>query len=265
MTIGPATRLLLPAVGVLSLTGCTWMSYIGTDTSGAEYGQTWFVGGAGPIGNVVGTVDVPTGLRAAGYQGAIEVFGWQSVVGGTLRDQMDRERNMAQARRLADRIQAYLDDYPGRRVDIIALSAGTGIATWALESLPEDCRVGTVVFLASSLSRRYDLSEALRRVDGRLYCFYSREDNILRVGIPLAGSVDRESETAAGLYGFALPEQPSRRVLDLYRERLRNRPYKARWRHLGYHGQHTDCTKPRFIAEVVAPLLEEATDSFESP
>lgn len=241
------------------LPGCTWMSYIGTDETGSELGRTYFVGGAGPIGHVVGTMDVPRGLRQGHYRGSIEVFAWQSVVGGTLRDQMDRTRNEDQARRLAQRIQDYLAEFPGRRVNLVALSAGTGVVAWALEALPPECRVGTVVFLGSSLSRPYDLTPALERLDGRLYCFYSSRDPILRYGVPVTGPVDRESgqADAAGLYGFLLPPRAGDHTRNLYRQRLRNRPYKSAYAHYGYHGLHTDSTSPRFIAKVVVPLLHE--------
>ena len=238
-------------------TGCTWMSYLGTDERGSELGRTYFVGGAGFVGHVTGTLAVPKGLRQAGYRGAIEVFGWQSVVGGTLRDQMDRSRNEGQAHRLAERIRAYVQAFPDGPVDIIALSAGTGVVTWALESLPEDVRIRNVVYLGSSLSRRYDLSEALRRLEGRLYNFYSSRDAVLRYGMPIAGSVDGELgwPSVAGLYGFALPPDLDDTGWQVYRQRLRNRPYKSRYARFGYRGQHTDATSPEFIARIVTPLL----------
>lgn len=241
------------------LSGCTWMSYIGSDDRGSELGRTYFVGGAGAVGQVVGTIDVPRGLRQGRYRGSIEVFAWQSVVGGALRDQMDRGRNEDQARRLAQRIQDYLAEHPGRRVNIVALSAGTGITAWALESLPPGCRIGTVVFLGSSLSRQYDLTAALEQIDGRLYCFYSSRDPILRLGVPIAGSVDREvrQADAAGSYGLLLPPRADDRTRALYRERLRNRPYRSAYARYGYRGLHTDSTAPRFIAKVVVPLLKE--------
>lgn len=233
------------------------MSYLGTIDEGREYGKTYFVGGAGPVGNVVGTIDVPEGLRRGGYPGAIETFGWQSVVGGTLRDQMDRARNLGQAQRLAARIRAYMDAYPGRPVNLIGLSAGTGIATWALESLPDGYNVQTVVFLASSLSRGYDLSSALAHVAGKVYVFTSTEDAVLRYMLPVAGSVDREFGTteAAGLYGFVLPRGSDEQTYRLYRAHLRHRPYKRKYARYGYHGGHTDCTSQEFIAHVVTPLL----------
>ncbi len=237
--------------------GCVWMSRLGTDEAGLPHGKTWFVGGAGSVGNVVGTFDVPRGLRAAHYKGAIEVFGWQSVVGGTLRDMLDRERNEGEARRLAADIQNYLDQHPGRRVNLIALSAGTGIATWALEALPPTYRVGTVVYLGSALSRDYDLSRALERISGRLHCFYSADDPLLRYGLPITGAVDRSSPVAAGLYGFARPSAADGPQQAGYARRLRNHPYRHEYADYGYFGWHADSTSPRFIEKVVAPLLNE--------
>lgn len=244
---------------LLTAPGCTWLSHLGTTQYGSEYGRTYFIGGAGPIGNVIGTTSVPKGLRDANYRGSTEVFAWQSVVGGTLRDQMDRERNEDQARRLAARIVAYLDEYPGRRVNIVALSAGTGVATWTLEALPANYRVGTVVFLGSSLSRRYDLTAALAKVEGHLYNFSSTRDPLLKFGLPVTGTVDREDDGAgaAGLYGFILPSEADEATRELYRRRLRNRPYRTAYREFGNYGLHADATHEKFVSHVVAPLLME--------
>lgn len=249
------------------VTGCTWISTLGTDERGLQYGKTWFIGGAGAIGNVVGTFDVPNGLRQAKYRGAIEVFAWQSVLGGTLRDQMDRERNEGEARRLAKDVQDYLDRFPGRRVNIIALSAGTGIATWTLEALPKRYRVGTVVFLGSSMSREYDLSTAMSRIAGHLYCFHSSGDPLLRFGLPITGSVDRDgsSSGAAGLYGFVPPPKASAATKQLYAERLRDCPYQPEYSKYGYYGMHADSTSPAFVEHVVAPLLNEPLAGPEPP
>jgi pimeloyl-ACP methyl ester carboxylesterase len=235
------------------------MARLGTDEQGSQYGKTFFIGGAGPVGNFVGTTDVPKGLRAAKYRGAIEVFGWQAVIGGTLRDVIDRERNAEQARRLAETIQGYLDQHPDRRVNLIALSAGTGITTWALEALPEGYRVGTVVYLGSALSRAYDLSAALERIDGHLHCFYSAADPLLRYGLPMTGSVDRETAAgeAAGLYGFGTPPGADAETRRRYAQRLRNRPYRRDYAGYGYYGWHADSTSPRFVEKVIAPLLAE--------
>lgn len=255
-------RFLLLAVGLCGLVGCTWMSQLGTSHRGREYGKTYYVGGAGSVGNIVGTIDVPWGLRRAGYKGAIEVFAWQSMVGGTLRDLTDRSRNESQGRRLARRMRRYMDRHPDRPVNLIALSAGTGVATWALEALPERYHVARVVFLGSSMSRGYDLSTALQRIHGRLYNFYSTHDPVLRYMLPVSGSVDREpwAQAAAGLYGFVLPRRADAPARELYKRRLRNRPYLTSYAQYGYFGIHADSIASGFVQHVIAPLLMRPLD-----
>ena len=71
------------------------------------------------------------------------------------------------------------------------LSAGTAIATFALERLPEDVKVDSVVFLSSSLASRYPMTRALRRVKHGLYVFYSPDDAILKTFVPYTGTADR--------------------------------------------------------------------------
>ena len=237
--------------------GCIALAPLGSSDHGIERGKIWFVGGAGGLGNIVGTFDVPRGLRAAGYKGAISVFAWQSVIGGTLRDQMDRPRNEAEARRLAAEIEQYMDKYPGRPVSLVALSAGTGITTWALEALPKPCCVQTVVYLSSSMSCTYDLSAAVRRVSGQLHVFHSDRDPVLQLMMPLAGSVDRDATSAGalGVEGARFPTGATAQARELYEARIRNHAYKESYAQYGYFGMHTDSTAASFIEHVVAPLI----------
>ncbi|NLG42874.1 MAG: hypothetical protein GX547_06485 [Phycisphaerae bacterium] len=254
-----AVVLFAAAVGLSA--GCNPISRVdlGTDLRGSQHGRVYYVGGAGTFGNV-GMIDVPKGLRRAGWRGSVEVFKWQSTLGGTVRDQIDHERNREKARELAREIVSYARRYPGRPVHIVALSAGTGIATWALESLPDGVDVENVVFLASSLSRSYNLTSALRRVKRRVYNFYSPDDPVLRYALPITGSVDREHEllgspAVAGLLGFELRDVSSERARMLYDARVQNMPYRKKYREYGYRGNHTDVTSADFIEHVVAPLI----------
>jgi pimeloyl-ACP methyl ester carboxylesterase len=245
-------------------TGCTWISYLGTDSRGAERGMTYYVGGAGYLGQV-GTIDVPKGLRAGGYRGATECFGWQSIFGGALRDEIDRDRNEGQAQRLAHRITAYATRYPGRPINVIALSAGTGIAVWAVEELPDTVHVRNVVFLGSSLSHRYDLSRALARIDGQLISFYSDSDPILRYAVPLAGSVDREYDRPGGLRPFAPPAGAPPELRNAYASKVRNIGYRKAFARYGHFGGHIDGTNAAFVERYIAPVIRQELPSIAEP
>lgn len=255
-----AGRAALLLLSLAMLPGCTWIANLGTDLRGEPFGKTFYLGGAGTLGHV-GTLDVPNGLRDAGYRGAIEVFGWQSWVGGTLRDQLDQERNFEEAVRFAQRIEDYARRYPGRRINIIALSGGTGIATWALEGLSTRVRIGTIAYLSSSLSRDYDLTKALRRVDGRLYSFHSAGDPVLLAMVPLAGTIDRQFSlnNIAGLRGFTVPRKAPAATRSAYAQKVRNIPWREEFAEYGYLGGHTGATTRAFVARFVAPLIIRAT------
>jgi pimeloyl-ACP methyl ester carboxylesterase len=248
-------------------TGCQLFPRLGTDPRGGDLGKTFYVGGAGPIGNVVGSTSVPRGLRKGGYRGAIEVFGWQSVVGGTLRDQMDLSRNRNEGRRLAQKIIDYLDEYPGRHVNLIGLSAGTGILTFALEALPEEYRVGQVIFLGSSLSRTYNMATALRRFEGVCWNFYSTQDQVLKYAVPITGSVDRafQGENIAGLHGLAPPPDATDATVRLYRRHVRNMPWQPEYRSYGWDGGHTGTTNAKFVAAILAQLIDPASGQVRGP
>lgn len=216
-------------------------------------GLTIYVGGAGPIGHV-GSLDVPLGLQDAGYEGYVKVFPWQGLTHAG--DQMNLSKNRERASELAAEIRNYAREYPGKKINIIALSAGTGIAAFALEFLPERIQVQNVIFLGCSLSSRYDLTRALRRVRGGLYCVYSPTDGILKDVVWYTGTVDRIKGSAgiAGLEGFA---RPSTTAADMARQyaKLHNVAYRTEFAGSGYRGGHIDSTSRQFVANYLAGTI----------
>ncbi|HUN82432.1 MAG TPA: hypothetical protein VMV81_13090, partial [Phycisphaerae bacterium] len=198
---------LLITVSSLLATGCN--PIVGMVAKAKEQGEenrgiTYYVGGAGPIGHV-GSWDIPRGLAEAGYQGYVEVFTWQGITHAG--DQINLSRNHSKGAELAAEIRTYRRRYPNQKINIIALSAGTGVATFALEYLPEGVEVDHVIFLGCSLSSSYDMTRALRRVRSGLYCLYSFHDAILKNVVWYTGTVDRSAgdEGIAGLEGFHMP------------------------------------------------------------
>jgi pimeloyl-ACP methyl ester carboxylesterase len=216
-------------------------------------GITYYVGGAGPIGHV-GSWEVPRGLADAGYPGLVEVFPWQGMTHAG--DQINLTRNRDKAAELAESIKRYRRLYPDPPINIIALSAGTGIAAFALEYLPEGVGIDRVIFLGCSLSSRYDLTRALQRINGGLYVLYSPYDRILRNVVWYTGTVDRSSATegVAGLEGFHSPRLQGSDTEAQYRK-LHNLRYRQEFSQAGYGGGHTDAIQRAFVREYLADVL----------
>jgi len=241
----------------LSATGCSNIVKFAVDKTQPQgekiRGITYYLGGAGPVGNI-GSFDIPRGLRRAGYQGHFEVFPWQTISHAT--DQIFIARNRSKAQDLAEDIRRYRRLYPDAPIHIIALSAGTGVATFALEYLPESIDIETVIFLGCSMSSKYDMTRALRRIRGRLYVLHSMADEVLKNVVWYTGTVDRASSDAgiAGLEGFYTP---GNLFPDTERQYLKliNVPYRSEFESSGYGGGHTSATSTDFVQRYLAPAV----------
>jgi|GEM_PF-657673 len=241
----------------LSAAGCSDLVKFAVDKTQPQgekiRGITYYLGGAGPVGNI-GSFDIPRGLRRAGYQGHFEVFPWQTISHAT--DQIFIARNRSKAQDLADDIRRYRRLYPDAPIHLIALSAGTGVATFALEYLPESIDIETVIFLGCSMSSKYDMTRALRRIRGRLYALHSTADEVLKNVVWYTGTVDRASSDAgiAGLEGFYTP---GNLFPDTERQYLKliNVPYRSEFDSAGYGGGHTSATSTDFVQRYLAPAI----------
>jgi pimeloyl-ACP methyl ester carboxylesterase len=216
-------------------------------------GIAYYIGGAGPVGNI-GSFDIPRGLRDAGFLGNVEVVPWQSW--NHAGDQLNLSRNREKAAELADDIRAYRRQQPDAPIHLVALSAGTGIATFALEYLPESVKVNNVVYLGCSMSAQYDMSRALRRVRGKMYVVYSSNDIILKNLVWYTGTVDRHDsrDGIAGLEGFRRPPSMYPDTAAQY-DKLVNVPFRSEFRDAAYDGGHTAATNKSFVQFYIAPAL----------
>lgn len=204
-------------------------------------GKTFYLDGAGNWG--FGTHDVPAGLREAGYDGDVEIYLWTTSL-MPLIDQWNIVGAKLRAQALSRRIADYLHAYPDNEVNVIALSAGTGVAIWAIEGLPDDVKVNNAVLLGSSLSSDYDVSEALSHMKGRIFVYYSAHDDVL-AAVRLVGTIDgKRGVDSAGLVGLKAPPDQTHRVVNI--------PWNRRYMAYGWTGAHTDCTRKDFVREVIA-------------
>ena len=199
---------------------------------------------------------VVKGMLEAGYRGAGELISWETDR-GLIKDQnasvaYKREK----AKEGAATIQRYQKDHPGAPVGLLGFSAGTAEAIFALEFLPETTPVDRVVLLGTSISRDYDMTEALKRVKDKLYIFTSTHDRMIGTMMKFSGTADRKfHDPGAGIKGFILPAGASAATRKLYADKIVTIPYSEDYKKDGNKGHHFDNVKKDFIRDHVAPLL----------
>lgn len=215
-------------------------------------------GGGGLVSNWSG--GLRSGLLDAGYNGAGEIFRWNTGM-GVYADQVSTvEYKQQKAKELANEIVAYQAKYPGAAVHVMGLSAGTAVVAYALEALPPQNSVDNVVMLSGSLSSGHNLTEALRRVKGKMYIFTSQRDEVLLALVPFAGTADRTSADSGtiGVNGARLPRTATSEAREQYRK-IVTIPWNPQFERYGNRGGHTDTVAAPFVQQFVAPLVVTGT------
>ena len=211
-----------------------------------QFGKVFYLDGTGNLG--YGTQGVPRGLRDAGYTGDTEVFIWTSFL-GPLADQLNAFDIISRrADELARKIEDYHRRHLGMRVNIIALSAGTGVAMKAVERL-RGSKVDNLILLGSSLSHNYDASAALRNMTGKIHVYHSPRDAVLPSTMTV-GTIDgKRGVQPAGLVGLKPPVGLESRIVNVR--------WNPDFKRLGWHGGHIDCVNHSFVRDVVAEIVTE--------
>ncbi len=222
-----------------------------TTRASADTSKAWLLHLPGISGETGLDQGMLRGLRQGGYDGKIEVYDWTGSAPG-LSALLGAKRNHQEAQKIADRITKQFHDQPDGQILIVSHSAGTGLCVWALEDLPDDVKVDTVVLLSPALSPDYDLSKALSHVRGKAYAFTSPNDIlVLAAGTHLFGTIDGKKVPAAGHDGFTRPDGADPKQYD----KLVAEPYDPAWMKFGNIGDHVGFMMPAFDAAVLSPLL----------
>jgi pimeloyl-ACP methyl ester carboxylesterase len=212
-----------------------------SDPEAEKFGKTFYLDGAGNWG--FGASDVPQGLRDAGYRGDVEIYIWTTSLTPII-DQLNIPAAKLRALALAHRIKKYFKEHPDNKLNIVALSAGTGVAVWAVEALDDKTKVNNLILLGSSLSHDYNVSKALEHMSGNIYVYHSPHDVVL-AGVRFLGTIDgKRGVDSAGLVGLKTPRGMKGRV--------KNIPWSRKYIPYGWTGSHTDCTTRRFVRTVLA-------------
>ncbi len=215
--------------------------------------QTWLLHLPGIAGRRWIDEQMLLGFRDGRFTGDFDIYDWTCNDPG-LNSLLARKRNEAQAQLVADQITQKYRKNPNLRIVLSGHSGGTGIAVWALEKLPDDVKVDTLLLLASALSPSYDLTRALSHVRSHCYNFCSDNDvMVLGLGTRAFGTIDGVKTEAAGEYGFVLPVKADRSQY----EKLVQKPYDKSYMQYNNLGDHLGCMLRPFASHVVAPLIRD--------
>jgi pimeloyl-ACP methyl ester carboxylesterase len=205
---------------------------------------------------------IVTGLRSASVPSAIEFHDWTTGAPRLFYHLCGLERNRAEARKIAAKIVAYHERYPGRPVHLIGFSGGGGVVVLVLEALPPDHSVTRAILLAPSLANDYDLRLAMSRTEQGIHNFYSPWDvPFLMVLSTAAGNTDGRHSLPAGAVGFHVPKTLDASQRQAYQERLPQQRYQLAMLRDGHTGGHVGWTVPAFVARQVAPLIGPSAEA----
>ncbi len=253
------TRLLTATfgVGIMSCSPVGIPEQLPNRAERIQHGYLYYFDGAGGGTAKKNWADgVKDGLLAGGYDGAGEMFTWETGKGLIADQNASVAFKRARAHEAAAKIISHAKEYPEPPIDILGFSAGTAVAIFALEDLPESIQVNDMVLLGTSISQNYDLTKALKRVKGHVYIYTSTQDRMLGFLMPFSGTADRKfDDPGAGITGFVLPKGTTAATRKLYSEKIVTIPWTARLEKEGDHGRHFDNVKMEFIRDQVAPLF----------
>ncbi|MDX2200386.1 MAG: DUF726 domain-containing protein [Phycisphaerae bacterium] len=249
---------------VLGIPGCGFPSKL-RDPRRMQFGRVWVLPGI--EGGTILSRNVALGLSEGGVRSAITNYDWTYGVPGALAfNLVSFERNLRQARELADDILAYQRRFPDRPVQLVGHSGGAGIIVLALESLPDGAFVDQAILLGVALSPDYNLAPALRRAKNGIINFYSQRDvALLKLGTTAAGTIDRTHGVSAGAVGFSAPPQLPPEERRLYSTKLRQIAWNERMREFGAPGTHIGWARQGFSQRFLAPIVTRVEARYTDP
>ena len=203
----------------------------------------WVVDGAGDLRGCSNALSQTNIL--AGNPVELSVFAWSHGYRRLLLDQVDTIHAKSQGARLAAKIQQRAKEEPGRRVVVVAHSAGCAVALAAGDCLPADS-IDRMILLAPSVSTKYDLRSSLAAAREGIDVFCSKKDWVaLGVCTRLVGTTDQGRVPAAGRHGFRVAEP----------DRLRQHFWSSELAWTGNTGGHYGTHSPAFLQVYVFPLI----------
>lgn len=183
----------------------------------------------------------------------VKLVDWSHGRGWMITDNCHWRNTAEQGKKLADKVAAARERYPGVPVYLVGHSAGCAVCLEAARHLNRNS-VERIVLLAPSVSPSYDLRPALGCADKGVDVFISRQDWVtLGLTMRLFGTTDRRWTSAAGKVGFRRPYDGSAGA-ELY-SKLHEHVWQPSDFDTGHHGGHYGSYVPGFLKAKVLPLI----------
>jgi pimeloyl-ACP methyl ester carboxylesterase len=212
----------------------------------------WVVDGAGDLRGCSNAFSRANMM--AGNPVELSVFPWSHGYPRLLMDQIDMGHARARGAKLAAAIAERRAREPGRRVVLLAHSAGCAVALAAADVIPPDA-IDRLILLAPSVSTGYDVRPALAAAREGMDVFCSKKDWVaLGFVVKVVGTTDKFwSGAAAGRLGFKAKDPT---VADMVAGgRLRQHFWTAEVAWTGHTGGHHGMHAPAFIHTYLFPLI----------
>ena len=239
--------LILP---VLVATGCAELSPPKEEQ--LKQGLIWMFPGV--EGGPISLVAARRGFRDAGVESGIRVHEWGRPL-GAIANLVAYEENRQVAGEIAGDIVTYRNQHKDAPIDLVGYSGGGGMAIMVAESLPRDVRLRNVILCQAAISPGYDLTQALRRVEGKIINFHSPVDLLLLgAGTTVFGTMDRKHGSSAGKDGFDVPLKVREKDLVAHFEQ---RCWSPEMLMQGHYGAHFGMFAYGWNKQYVAPYLRQ--------
>ncbi len=198
---------------IMTATGCN-NNLFNPGTPG--HGTTWIVPGI--EGQAVLVKPVISALRDSGYKGDIKSINWGSPL-LPFRNLCNKSYKALKSKELTNEIARYAQSHPNQPINIIGYSAGAGLATMAVEQIPDNIKINNLTLVHGALSPKYDLTKAISKTSGKIKNVCSSADwLILGLGTSIFGTMDNTHTSSAGMVGFdpetAIPNPAQRLKLQ---------------------------------------------------
>ncbi len=201
-------------------------------------------------------------FRDAGVTAELRIVDWETPFFAAMQHLQDYAANREHADDIAREMRLYRLQHPEATIDIVGYSGGGGVAVMVAEMLGAEVRPRNVVLVQAAISPRYDLTAALKRIDGQLVNLYCPSDwFILGLGTQTFGTIDRANTASAGKDGF----QVSAAVPDeSLRAKLVQRGWDAEMIRTGHIGNHGGILLYAWNKQYVAPWLLPAAGAADT-